>query len=325
MSDTVTLSQAFRAGVREEMARDDRIFIMGTDILLRGGHFAQVKGLGEEFGEDRVRDTPISEAAMVAAGVGAALNGMRPIVDLNFMDFSFGAMDEICNQAAKIRYMFQMPVPLVIRATNGIAYGGAQHNNVFESWFAEMPGLFVAVPSTPADTKGLIKTALRVDDPVIFLMHKGQSGLRGEVPDGERSIPLGHAAIRRQGTDVTVVSYGITVGKALAAAEQVAADGVDVEVIDLRTLYPLDVETVVNSVRKTGRAIVADESPAYGGVAAELVASIQESAFDYLDAAIIRVAAPHSPVPQSPALLQAAVPQPADIEAAIRALVRQHD
>jgi len=232
-------------------------------------------------------------------------------------------MDEICNQAAKIRYMFGMPVPMVIRATNGVAYGGAQHNNVFESWFAEMPGLYVAVPSTPADTKGLIKTALRTDDPVIFLMHKAQSGLRGEVPDGDVSIPLGAAAIRRAGKDVTVVTYGITVGKALAAAEQVAADGIDVEVIDLRTLYPLDRETVIGSVRKTGRAIVADESPSYGGVAAELVASIQESAFDYLDAAVVRVAAPHSPVPQSPALLQAAVPQAADIETAIRALLRQ--
>src|ERR1700689_5827441 len=172
MTDKLTHSQAYRAGLTEEMTANDTIFVMGTDIFLRGGHFAQVAGLGEQFGVERIRDVPISEAAMVAAGVGAALGGMRPVVDLNFLDFAFGGMDELCNQAAKIHYMFGIPVPLVVRATNGIAYGGAQHNNVIESWFAEMPGLNVAVPATPADAKGLIKSSLRLDDPVLFLMDK---------------------------------------------------------------------------------------------------------------------------------------------------------
>jgi acetoin:2,6-dichlorophenolindophenol oxidoreductase subunit beta len=323
MSETLTLSQAYRAGVREEMARDERIFIMGTDILLRGGHFAQVKGLGDEFGSERVRDTPISEAAMVAAGVGAALCGMRPIVDLNFLDFAFGAMDEICNQAAKIRYMFGMPVPLVIRATNGIAYGGAQHNNAIAALFAEIPGMSVAVPSTPADTKGLIKTALRLDDPVMFLMDKLLTGLRGPVDGPEALVPFGRAAIRRSGRDVTVVTHGAAVGKALQAAERLSSQGVEVEVIDLRTLAPLDRETVVESVRRTGRAIVVDEAPGYGGLGAEIAASIQETAFEYLDAPVLRVTGAYSPIPQSTPLLEAAIPQVAAIEAGVHAVMRQ--
>ena len=181
----VTYSQAFQQGMREEMLRNDSIFVLGTDLLDRGGHFGQVLGLGKEFGAERVRDMPISEAAMVAAGVGAALNGMRPVVDLNFIDFSFGAMDEIVNQAAKMRYMFGTPIPLVIRGTSGVALYAAQHNNSLESMFAHMPGLLVATPSTPADTKGLLKSALRGEDPVIFMMHKKLSGTRGEVGGDE--------------------------------------------------------------------------------------------------------------------------------------------
>src|SRR3954463_1605252 len=231
MSETLTYSQAYRAGLAEEMADNDRIFVMGTDILLRGGHFAQVLGLGETFGDERIRDVPISEAAMVAAGVGAAVGGMRPIVDLNFQDFAFGGMDELCNQAAKIHYMFGIPVPLVIRATNGIAFGGAQHNNVIESWFAEMPGLNVAVPATPADAKGLIKTALRLDDPVLFLMHKSLTGVRGEVGGPDDYIPFGVADVRREGGEVTLIGYGATVRTCVAAAEQLASQGVSAEVI----------------------------------------------------------------------------------------------
>ena len=191
MSAKLSYSQAYRAGLVEEMTENAAIFVMGTDIFLRGGHFAQVLGLGEKFGVERIRDVPISEAAMVAAGVGAALQGMRPIVDLNFLDFSFGCMDELCNQAAKIHYMFNIPVPLVVRATNGVAYGGAQHNNVIDSWFAEMPGLNVAVPSTPRDVKGLIKSSLRLDDPVLFLMDKSLTGIRGEVGGPWRPHPAG--------------------------------------------------------------------------------------------------------------------------------------
>jgi pyruvate dehydrogenase E1 component beta subunit len=305
------------------MADNALIFVMGTDIVLRGGHFAQVLGLAERFGAERVRDVPISEAAMVAAGVGAALGGMRPVVDLNFQDFVFGGMDELCNQAAKIHYTFGIPVPLVVRATNGIAYGGPQHNNVIESWFAEMPGLNVAVPATPADAKGLIKSALHLDDPVLFIMHKVLTGIRGEVGGPSDFVPFGVASLVRKGNDVTLVAYGATVRTCLLAAERLNAEGVSAEVIDLRTLYPLDRETVANSLRKTGRAVMVDESPGYGGVSAEIVASLQEAAFDYLDAPILRVHAPHSPVPQSRVLLEALLPDNAKVEAAARELMRR--
>ena len=314
----LTYSQAYRAGLAEEMAENDGIFVMGTDILLRGGHFAQVLGLGEQFGEERIRDVPISEAAMVAAGVGAAIQGMRPVVDLNFQEFAYGAMDELCNQAAKIHYMFGIPVPLVIRATNGIAYGGAQHNSVIESWFAEMPGFNVAVPSTPADAKGLIKTALHLDDPVLFLMHKMLTGVRGETGGPDVRVPFGQADIVRAGDRVTLVGYGVTVRTCLEAAEHLALYGISAEVIDLRTLYPLDVETVADSLRKTGRAVMVDESAGYGGVSAEIAASLQEAAFDYLDAPIMRVHAPHSPAPQSPPLLETYLPHSAAVEQAVR-------
>jgi acetoin:2,6-dichlorophenolindophenol oxidoreductase subunit beta len=323
VSDDLTYSQAYRAGLTEEMTANERIFVMGTDILLRGGHFAQVYGLGEIFGAERIRDVPISESAMLAAGVGAAVAGMRPVVDLNFQDFAFGAMDELCNQAAKINYMFGAPVPLIVRATNGIAYGGAQHNNVIESWFAELPGMHVAVPATPADTKGLIKTALRLDDPVLFLMHKALTGVRGPVGGPEDRIPFGSATIVRPGSQVTLIGYGVSVRICTQAAERLAEAGVSAEVIDLRTLYPLDLETVTTSVRKTGRALMVDESAGYGGVSAEIAASLQEAAFDYLDAPVGRVHAPHSPVPQSPALLSAYLPDSALVEAtALRLMAR---
>jgi pyruvate/2-oxoglutarate/acetoin dehydrogenase E1 component len=324
MTENLTLAQAYQAGVREEMARDSSIFILGTDLYIRGGHWAQVKGLGQEFGIERVRDTPIAEAAIVAAGVGAALNGMRPLVDLNFIDFVFGAMDEVVNQAAKIRYMWGRPVPIVIRATAGIAFGAAQHNNSVEAWFAHTPGLLVAYPSTPADTKGLIKAALRGEDPVIFLMHKTQSGDRGEVGGPEDLVPFGQAVVRRTGATVTVAAYSAMVSRALKAAEALADRGIDVEVIDLRTLFPLDYETVERSVRKTGRLVVAGEAPRFGGVTAELAAAIQEAVFDYLDAPVVRVGAPHSPIPHSPVLFHALTPQASDIQRAIEAVVNRH-
>ena len=308
MSEKLTYSQAYRAGLAEEMTANAAIFVMGTDIFLRGGHFAQVLGLGEQFGIERIRDAPISEAAMVAAGVGAALQGMRPVVDLNFLDFSFGCMDELCNQAAKIHYMFDIPVPLVVRATNGVAYGGAQHNNVIDSWFAEMPGLHVAVPSTPGDVKGLIKSSLRLDDPVLFLMDKSLTGIRGEVGGPEDLIPLGRADVVRAGQDMTLVSYGASVRVCHQAADMLDERDISAEVIDLRTLYPLDLETVCASVRKTGRAVIVDKSAGYGGVSAELAASIQRSAFNYLDAPVGRVHAARSPVPQSPPLIKAMMP-----------------
>ena len=300
------------------MARDPSILVMGTDLYERGGHWAQVTGLGPQFGRDRVRNTPISEAAMVAAGVGAAMDGLRPVVDLNFTDFSFGAMDEIVNQAAKVRYWWGRPVPLVVRSTTGFAGGGAQHNNSLEAWFCHVPGLLVAMPSTPADAKGLIKTALRGDDPVIFLMHKMLTGLRGHVGGPDDLVPFGQANIRRPGNDVTVVCYGAMVDRALRAAEHVAPEGIGTEVIDLRTLMPLDLALVEESVRRTRRLVVATEAYRHGGISGEVAASIQESLFAELAAPVLRVGAPYAPVPHSPVLLDALTPGAAQIEHAIR-------
>ena len=318
---TATYSQAFQQGMHEEMLRNDRIFVLGTDLLDRGGHFGQVLGLGKEFGAERVRDMPISEAAMVAAGVGAALNGMRPVVDLNFIDFSFGAMDEIVNQAAKMRYMFGTPIPLVIRGTSGVALYAAQHNNSLESVFAHMPGLLVATPSTPADTKGLLKSALRGEDPVIFMMHKKLSGTRGEVGGEEDLVPFGSAAIRRAGSDVTIVGYSQIMFKAMDAAKTLAESGIEAEVIDLRTVMPLDFETVAESVRKTGRLVAVTEEPLFGSIASEVAARIQETVFDWLAAPVVRVGAKHAPIAHSPTLFESVIPQAVDIERAARELV----
>lgn len=320
-ASTCTLGQAFQRGLREEMERDPTIFVMGTDLYERGGHWGQVAGLGREFGPERIRDTPISEAAMVAAGVGAALNGMRPIVDLNFMDFVLGAMDELANQAAKIRYMWGTPVPLVVRGTAGIALGGPQHNNSLEAWFAHTPGLIVVMPSTPADTKGLIKAALRGGDPVVFLMHKVLNGRRGEVGGPDDVTPIGEARLARPGRDVTVVGYGVTVEHALAAAEALAPEGVEVEVIDLRTLYPLDLDLIVDSVRRTTRLVVVDEAPGFASIGSEIAASVQELAFDSLDAPIRRVAGAQVPIPHSPPLVGALIPNAAATADAIRRIL----
>jgi pyruvate/2-oxoglutarate/acetoin dehydrogenase E1 component len=318
MTSRITLSEAFQQGVREEMDRDDTIFIFGTDMVDRGGHFAQLRGIAEQF-PGKVRDSPISEAAMVASGVGAALTGLRPIVDLNFMDFSLGAMDEIINQAAKARFLWGRNVPLVIRGTAGIALYAAQHNNSLEALFAHTPGLLVVMPSTPADTKGLIKASLRAEDPVIFLMHKSLTGFRGDVPDGEHLVPIGSASVPRSGKDVTLVTYGALVRKALTVAERLFEQGVDVEVIDLRTLFPIDYDTIVESVRKTNRLVVASEAPRHGGITSEIAASILDTSFYDLEAPIIRVGALHTPIPHSPPLIAAAIPSELDLERAIRA------
>lgn len=317
-----TYSTAYQEGMREEMARDESIFVLGTDLYDRGGHFSQVKGLGKEFGAARIRDTPISEAAMVAAGVGAAMNGTRPVVDLNFMDFSYGAMDELVNQAAKVRYMWGRPVPLVVRATAGVAQGGAQHNNSLQGWFMNTPGLAVVFPSRPWDVKGLLKSALRGQDPVVFMMHKLLTGARGDVGDENELVPIGSARITRPGTDVTVVTYGYGVVLAERAAEVLAAEGVDVEIIDLRTLAPLDTATIAASVRRTGRALVLDEAPSLAGPAAEISAAISDTAFWYLDQPVMRICGAHSPIPHSPALVEGLVPSEAQIVQALRRLAR---
>jgi acetoin:2,6-dichlorophenolindophenol oxidoreductase subunit beta len=319
MSERATLSQAYRQGLAEEMRTDPRILVYGTDLFERGGHWGQVRGLGSEFGRDRVRNAPISEAAMVAAGVGAAMNGLRPVVDLNFIDFAFGAMDEIINQAAKIRFMWGAPMPLVIRGTNGVAGGGAQHNNSFESWFAHTPGLLVAMPSTPADTKGLIKSALRGEDPVIFLMHKLLAGLRGEIGGAEDLVPFGRGTVRRPGRDITVATYGVTVPRSIVAAGQLASEGVEAEVIDLRTIAPLDLELVEESVRRTRHLVVVTESQRHGGIGAEIAAALSESLYDVLDGPVLRVGAPSVPAPHSAPLLARATPSADDIARSLRA------
>jgi pyruvate/2-oxoglutarate/acetoin dehydrogenase E1 component len=317
MSKPMTYSTAYREGVQEEMARDDTIFVLGTDLFERGGHFAQVKGLGEEFGHGRIRDAPISEAAMVASGVGAAMSGARPLIDLNFADFSFGAMDEIVNQAAKIRYMWHRKVPLVIRATSGVALGGAQHNNSLEALFASIPGLAVVSPATPYDAKGLIKTALRAEDPVIFLMHKKLTGIRGPAGGADEFVPLGSANLVRKGDDVTIVSYSYGVQVATEAAEALAASGIGADVIDLRSIFPLDITTILASVRRTGRLVIVDEAPRFGGIAAMIAATVQEKAFWYLDAPIGMVTGARSPIPHAPDLIDALLPSPGGVVAAV--------
>ncbi len=295
------------------MAANRDIFVIGTDLVNRGGHWAQVKGLAEQVGPGRIFDTPISEAAMIATGVGAAVAGLHPIVDLNFVDFAFGAMDEIANQAAKVEFMLGRPVPLVIRATSGVAHGGPQHNNSLEAWFMHMPGLVVTVPSTPHDAKGLIKTCLRASKPVVFLMHKRLTGARGPVGGPDDLVPLGLANVARPGDGCTIVTYGAGVAKALQAADLLASRGVSAEIIDLRTLAPLDLLTVTESARKTGHVVVLDEAPKFAGPSAEIAAAVQEAAFEYLDAPVTRVAAWRLPVPEGPGQYDQLLPTVDDV------------
>lgn len=318
------IGQAFATTIAEEMRRDPRIFVMGTDLFRRGGHFAQVLGVGQEFGRDRVRDAPISEAGLVSAGVGAALNGMRPVVDLNFVDFALGAMDEIVNQAAKVRYMSGgADMPLVIRASSGVAAYAAQHNNSLEGVFAGTPGLFVVMPTTPADTRGLLQTCLRDNrDPVVFMMPKRLSSIREDVDLDAAPIPLGRASVRVPGTDVTLVSYGATVRKCVAAAQQLADEGIQAEVIDLRCLAPVDHNTVLESVATTRRCIVVSEGPAFCGYASEIAALVQEQLFNALLAPVTRLTARHAPIPNAPSLYESMIPQTETVVDAVR---RLHD
>ena len=315
----LSYSAAFAEGVAEEMERNPDVVVIGTDLVHRGGHWAQVKDLAERVGPGRIFDAPISEAAMVALGVGAAMAGMHPIVDLNFVDFSFGAMDEIANQAAKIPYMLRRPVPLVVRATAGVAHGGPQHNNSLEAWFMHMPGLNVLVPSRSHDVKGLIKTALRSEEPTVYLMHKRLTGVRGTVGGPDELVPFGVARVARPGSDCTIVSYGAGVLKAMQAAEVLAEGGRSAEVIDLRTLAPLDLEALAASARKTGRVVVLDEAPKFAGPGAEIAAAVQEAAFAYLDAPVVRVGALRTTVPESPPLFDRVLPGVDDVVAAVAA------
>jgi len=319
-----TMAEALNEAFHAEMARDERVFVMGEDVSLIGGIFGVTRGLREKFGEDRVRDTPISEAGFVGAGVGAAIAGLRPVVEIQIWDFIAVAMDQVVNQAAKFRYMLGggPTVPLVIRGPQG---GGirlaAQHSQCLEAWFAHVPGLVVVAPSTPYDAKGLLASAIRDDNPVIFLEHKALYAVKGPVPAEPYAIPLGKADVKREGSDVTVVATQAMVARALAAAAELEKDGVSVEVIDPRTLVPLDEATILASVRKTHRLVVAHEAVKRSGFGAELAAIVAEKALDDLDAPIARVGARAIPMPYNDALERAVIPTQADIAEAIRSLV----
>ena len=324
----MTFAEAVRSALREEMLRDKRVFLMGEDIGIYGGAFGVTRGLVEEFGEKRVRDTPISEAVIAGAAIGAALTGMRPVAEFQFSDFMAIGMDQIVNQGAKIRFMFggKAEVPVVFRAPLGSGTGAAaQHSQSLEAWFAHVPGLKVVLPSTPTDVKGLLITSIRDPNPVIFLEHKVLYRQKGMVPVSDWQIPLGQADVKRQGKDLTIIALSIMVPRALAVAGRLAQEGVEAEVIDPRTLRPLDEDTIVNSVIKTGRVLIVQEAVLTGGFGGEIAARIAASkAFYYLNAPIMRLAGAEVPIPYNPNLEKRATPQEEDIyQAALRLLQKQ--
>lgn len=316
----ISCAAAVAEALTEEMARDETVFIIGEDLVAHGGIFGQFRGLPEKF-PGRVIDTPISETCIVGAGLGAALTGMRPLVDMHFADFVTCAMDEIVNQTAKIHYMFggQVKVPLVIWAPDGAGLSAAAHHSQsLESWFIHAPGLKVVVPSEPADVKGLLKAAIRDDNPTIFFQHKKLFAKEGPVPEGEHIVPLGKAAVKRPGGNVTILTYGSGFYLSMEAAKELADMGIDAEVIDLRTLKPLDFDTVAESIQKTNRAVVVHEACLSGGFGAEVAAKISSELFDYLDAPILRVAAKDVPIPFSPPMEAFVLPKVEDVIKAVR-------
>ncbi len=321
----VTIRDALREALREEMQREESVFLIGEDIGRHwGGAFGVTKGLAEEFGDERVRDAPISENAIVGVAVGAAITGMRPVAEIMFGDLTALAVDQICNQAAKIRYMFggQVSVPCVVRTPFGAGVNIASHHSQsLEAWFMHTPGLHVAVPSTPYDAKGLLKTAVRGNDPVFFVEHKLLYPMKGMIPDEDYTVPFGIAEVKREGKDVTIVATLHMVHKALAAAEQLSKEGVSAEVMDPRTLVPLDKTSIVKSVRKTGRLVIVSEDCKTAGVSAEIAAVVAEEALDYLDAPIKRVAEPDTPIPFSPSMEQFVIPNEKSIVQAVRSVV----
>lgn len=312
----LTCAQALNEGLREEMRRDPNLVILGEDVGKYGGVFGVTRGLYDEFGGARVRDCPLNEAAIIGFGVGLAISGKPAITELEFMDFVTFAMDPIVNQAAKLRYFWggQVEVPLVVRMPITAQLGfGSQHSQSLEAWFMHVPGLKIAIPSTPYDAKGLLKTAIRDRNPVIFIENLSLYAAKGEVPEAEYLIPFGQADIKRSGDDVTVVALSGMVPKAMKAAEELAREGVQVEVIDPRTLAPLDIETIVESVTKTGRLVIAHVASKTAGVGAEIAQQVMERAFDYLDGPVVRVAAADVPIAASQALEMATYPDWPDI------------
>ena len=323
----VTYREALRRALDEELERDRDVFLMGEEIGKFEGSYKVTAGLWEKYGADRVRETPISEEGFVGAGIGAAMMGLRPVVEIMTINFNLVAMDQVVNHAAKIRYMFggTVGVPLVIRTPGGAgAQLTAQHSQSLEGWFAGCPGLKVVAPSNPADAYGMLKTAIRDDDPVLFCENLVLYNVTGSVPDnGDFTVPIGLAAIAKEGDDLTIVAHSYTVQRALRVADRLGQDGISVEVVDLRSLRPLDVDTVVESVRKTNRVLVAEEGWSTFGVGAELAARIQRACFDDLDAPVERVGAAEVPMPYSKPLELAALPLESKIEAAARSLLRE--
>lgn len=319
----IRLRDAIREALHEEMERDETIFVLGEDVIMHGGPYAITQGIAEKF-PGRIRQTPISEAGIVGTALGAALCGMRPVAEIMYVDFITCAMDEVVNQMAKVRYMFggQTDVPVVVRLPSGSArLIAAQHSQCLEAWFTHVPGLQVVVPSTPYDAKGLMKSALRGKDPVLFIEYKRLYMNEGEVPEGDYTIPFGQADVKRVGSDLTIVATGPMVVKALEAADVLSQEGIEVEVVDPRTLVPLDKATIFASVQKTNRVIVTDEEVRRGGSSAELAALIAEECFDALDAPVKRVAAADVPMPFSPELEKLVVPTAESLIAAARALL----
>jgi len=316
------MRDALNDALREELARDPKVFLMGEEVAEYQGAYKVTRGLLEEFGAKRVIDTPITELGFAGLGVGAAMAGLRPIIEFMTFNFSILATDQIINSAAKMLYMSggQFKIPIVFRGPGGSAYQvSSQHSQALESWYAYFPGLKVVMPSTPADAKGLLKSAIRDDDPVIFIEQERMYGMKGEVPEDEDfTIPLGVADVKREGTDATIIARSLMVPTALKAAEELETDGINCEVIDPRTIRPLDIETIIQSVQKTNRVVVAEESHPFCGVGAEISAEIHERAFDYLDAPVKRVSGADVPTPYAKNLEQLAIPDVAQIVAAVK-------
>jgi pyruvate dehydrogenase E1 component beta subunit len=321
----ITMREAISQALMEEMERDPKVFIMGEEVGVWGGTYAVTKGFYDKFGAERVKDTPIAENAIIGGAIGAAMVGQRPVAELMTINFAFSAMDYIVNQAAKLHYMFggQFTLPLVIRAVGGGGRQlGATHSQTPDAIFAHFPGLIVISPGTPEDAKGLLKSAIRSNNPILFIEHATMYQARGEVPDGEHLVPIGKSKIQRAGKDLTIVTYCKGLELSMKAADELAKEGIEAEIVDLRTLRPLDMEPVLESFKKTNRAVVVEEGWKSYGVGAEIVSRIYEEAFDYVDAPIIRVAQKEVPLPYNRALEQSALPQVADVIAAAKEVLK---
>ena len=317
----ITVRQALNDAMKEEMHRDDKVILLGCDVAIRGNPFGVTRGLCQEFGEKRVIDTPISEAGFTGIGIGAAGMGLRPIVEILYSDWITLAMDQIVNIGAKIRYMFggRINMPLVIRAPFGCSGGvAAQHSQSLEAWFNHVPGLKVVTPLTPYDVKGMLKTAVRDDNPVIFFEHKNSYTMKGEVPEEDYTVPFGKAAVRREGSDITIVTYSYMTVKSMNVAEELSAEGIQCEVIELRSLLPLDYDTVMKSIEKTNRVVVVQEAHLRGGMASDIVSEIVERGFDLLDAPPVRVGSLNIPVPFNRALENMVIPDENRIRSAVK-------